>query len=89
MNPTRAEDLVYVHTNLRLLSRRSEAYKVEDTKMWDISGDAFDPFDGDAGVLEVANVSFDEPDMEAVLFTEDGNEGDGIATVNVHEDRIG
>ena len=38
--------------------------------MWDIGGDTFDSFDG-VGILEVANLSLDEPDLEAILFTED------------------
>jgi len=29
-----------VHTNLRLLGRKSDEYKEENTKMWDIGGDA-------------------------------------------------
>lgn len=31
--------------------------------MWDVGGDAFDSFE-DVGVLEVANLSLDEPDMD-------------------------
>lgn len=69
IQPQRAEDLVFVHTNLRLLSRSSEKYKEGETKMWDVSGDSFDPFDG-AGELEIANLSLDEPDMERVIFNE-------------------
>jgi hypothetical protein len=41
MLPTRAEDLVFVHSNLQLLSRNSPQYNQEETKMWDISGDEF------------------------------------------------
>ncbi|WOH02245.1 hypothetical protein DCAR_0521634 [Daucus carota subsp. sativus] len=51
--PTRAEDLVYVHTNLRLLSRKR--------------GDRFDPLDG-AEELEIASLSLDEPEMEAMIM---------------------
>ena len=43
--------------------------------MWDIAGDKFDSFD-DVGMLEVANLSLDEPEMEVVLFTDDGGIGD-------------
>ncbi|XP_038709954.1 uncharacterized protein LOC120004739 [Tripterygium wilfordii] len=67
--PQRAEDLVFVHTNLRLLSRKSHQYMTGESKMWDIGGDSFDSMDG-AGILEVANLSLDEPEMEGVLFTE-------------------
>ena len=53
------------HYNLRLLSRRSPDYKEGETKMWDIGGHTFDSFDG-AIMLEVANLSLDEPDLEAI-----------------------
>ncbi|GAV84482.1 LOW QUALITY PROTEIN: Dimer_Tnp_hAT domain-containing protein, partial [Cephalotus follicularis] len=69
MTPQSAEDLVFVHTNLRLLSRRSPTYKEWGSKMWDVGGDHHD-FE-DVGVLEVANLSLDEPDMEAVIFTDE------------------
>lgn len=63
--PSRAEDLVYVHTNLRLLSRKSDLYKTGETKLWDIGGDRFDPLDG-AEELEIASLSLDEPDLESI-----------------------
>lgn len=69
ITPQRAEDLVFVHTNLRLLSRRSPQYKHGETKMWDVGGDAFGSFE-DVGVLEVANLSLDEPELEAMIITE-------------------
>ncbi|XP_075636967.1 uncharacterized protein LOC142609272 [Castanea sativa] len=34
MAPAHADDLVYVHSNLRLLSRRNEEYIHTETKMW-------------------------------------------------------
>ncbi|KAG5562100.1 hypothetical protein RHGRI_004972 [Rhododendron griersonianum] len=80
MTPQRAEDLVYVHNNLRLLSRRTRVYTEGDNKLWDVGGDAFDSLEG-AGILEIANLSLDEPDMEAVLFTDEG-EGDAIEVDN-------
>ncbi|XP_020250313.1 uncharacterized protein LOC109827707 [Asparagus officinalis] len=74
MTPSRAEDLVYVHSNLRLLSRSSQEYQEGESRLWDIGGDAFDSFQG-AGILDVATLSLDEPTMEAVLFADDeGNE---------------
>ncbi|XP_058766128.1 uncharacterized protein LOC131639665 [Vicia villosa] len=63
MAPQRAEDLVFVHSNLRLLSRNSPQYKQEETKMWDIAGDNFGSLD-DCRILEVANLSLDEPELE-------------------------
>ena len=54
MAPVRTEDLVYVHSNLRLLSRRNEEYVNTVTKMWDIAGDSWNKrniYEG-AGILE-------------------------------------
>ena len=56
----RAEDLVYVHNNLRLLLRRSPYYNEGEYKMWDIRGDGFDSLDiENAGILEIENLSLD------------------------------
>ncbi|XP_074336689.1 uncharacterized protein LOC141673859 [Apium graveolens] len=68
--PTRAEDLVYVHTNLRLLSRKSDIYLKGETKLWDFGGDHFDPLDG-AEELEIASLSLDEPEMEQMIYQDD------------------
>ncbi|XP_074323848.1 uncharacterized protein LOC141660758 [Apium graveolens] len=65
----RVENLVYVHNNLRLLSRKSDAYLTGETKLWDIGGDCFDPFDG-GEEFEIASLSFDEPEIEA-MFNDD------------------
>ncbi|XP_058729605.1 uncharacterized protein LOC131601743 [Vicia villosa] len=64
MAPHRAEALVFVHSNLRLLSRNTPQYHQEETKMWDVAGDEFGSLD-DSGFLEVANLSLDEPGLEA------------------------
>ncbi|CAH9068878.1 unnamed protein product, partial [Cuscuta europaea] len=61
LNPKRAEDLVFIHNNLRLLSRNSAQYEDDNTKMWDVGGDQFASLE-DVGVLEFANLSLDEPD---------------------------
>ncbi|KAJ1426311.1 Ribonuclease H-like superfamily [Sesbania bispinosa] len=82
LNPKRAEDLVFIHTNLRLLSRKGKSYKEGESKLWDLAADEWDPSEG-AGVLEVASLSLDEPDLEAVLFTDDGDGNDEIDTVRV------
>ena len=42
--------------------------------MWDICGDEFDSFE-EAGELAIANLSLDEPQLEAMLFTDDGDIG--------------
>ncbi|KAL3828629.1 hypothetical protein ACJIZ3_017431 [Penstemon smallii] len=66
-----AEDLVYVHSNLRLLSRKTPQYMQGDNRMWDVAGDAFESLD-DVGILAIANLSLDEPEFEAVLFADKG-----------------
>ncbi|XP_074283133.1 uncharacterized protein LOC141607679 [Silene latifolia] len=75
LTPKRAEDLVRIHNNLRLLSRNSEEYIKGRTKMSDVGGDEHDNLD-DVGCLDVANLSLDEPDMEMMLFGDDGEIGD-------------
>ncbi|XP_058010224.1 uncharacterized protein LOC110671880 [Hevea brasiliensis] len=69
LTPKRAEDLVFIHNNLRLLSRNSSQYYHEKTKLWDVGGDQFGSME-DVGVLEFANLSLDEPELESVLFDE-------------------
>ena len=67
--PQRAGDLVFVHANLRLLSRRSSTYKEGPNKMWDVGGDQFDSLDElNIGRLEFEDLSLDEPELEAVVF---------------------
>ncbi|RZC25650.1 hypothetical protein D0Y65_004374 [Glycine soja] len=70
MTPHRAEDLVFVHSNLRLLSRNTPQYYQEETKMWDVAGDDFGSLD-DCGILEIASLSLDEPELEGVFFNDD------------------
>ena len=67
LTPERAEDLVFVHSNLRHLSRRTDAYKTGETRMRDVGGDSFDSLSG-VGLLEVADLSIDEPELQAVSF---------------------
>ena len=70
MAPARAEDLVYVHSNLRLLSRHNVEYVNIATKMWDIAGDSWNEGDihGGAGILENATLTLDEPELEAMVI---------------------
>ncbi|XP_057418633.1 uncharacterized protein LOC130712831 [Lotus japonicus] len=77
MTPERAKDLVFVHSNLRLISRISPQYHEGETKMWDIAGDVFESLDeGGCGILKVANLSLDEQELEAIFFNDDdGQEG--------------
>ena len=42
--------------------------------MWDVGGDDFDSMDiENIGLLEIANFSLDEPELEAILFDPKGN----------------
>jgi hypothetical protein len=77
LTPERAEDLVFVHTNMRHLSRRSDAYKSGETRMWDVGGDSFDSLGG-IGILEVADLLIDEPKLQAVTFGLDAQEDDVV-----------
>ena len=68
LKPQRVEDLVFVHNNLRLLSWRSPNNNEGESKMWDVGGAGFDSMDiENDGLLEIANLSLDEPQLEAVL----------------------
>ncbi|GJW24493.1 hypothetical protein Tco_0038304 [Tanacetum coccineum] len=71
LTPKRAEDLVFVHNNLRLLSRSIEQYFDEKTKMWDV-GDEFGTME-DTGFLELSQLSLDEPELESVFFSQNTN----------------
>ena len=73
LTPKRAEDLVFVHSNLRLLSRRSPEYLTGETRFWDVAGDAHEPFDG-AEQLVIAELSLNEPDYERFVFENDNVE---------------
>lgn len=61
--------MVCVHTNLCVLSKRSSAYKESPNKMWDIGGDKFDSLDElNIERFEFEDLSFDEPELEVVVF---------------------
>ncbi|WVZ83091.1 hypothetical protein U9M48_030271, partial [Paspalum notatum var. saurae] len=63
----RAEDLIFVHSNLRHLLKKTEAYKKGETRPWDVSGDSWDSMDG-VGLFEVADLSLDESELQGVSF---------------------
>ncbi|XP_068309771.1 uncharacterized protein [Pyrus communis] len=70
ITPQRVEDLVFVHNNLRLLSRNSSTYKEGITQLWDVGGDGFENLGEESvGMLEIANLSLDEPSLETTLVT--------------------
>jgi hypothetical protein len=43
--------------------------------MWDVGGDSFDSLDG-IGILEVADLSLDEPELQDVTFGLDASQVD-------------
>ena len=71
---SRAETLVYVHTNLRLIYSQRDEWLKGKTKMWDV-------FPDDMGLdnsveLALANVDLNEPAIEPVTF-DDGDTVEG------------
>ena len=82
MSHARTKDLVYVHFNLRLLSRRNVEYVNTATKMWNIVGDSWNGSDihGGAGILENATLTLDEPELEAMVI---GNANTSVLLVKV------
>jgi hypothetical protein len=68
---SRAETMVYVHTNLRLIYRKRQEWLKGKTKMWDV-------FPDDMGLdssIELALANMDlEPVLEPVTFDEDNEE---------------
>ena len=79
MAPACTEDLVYVHSNLRLLSRCNVEYVNTATKMWDIARDFWNESDihGGVGILENAALTLDEPELEAMVI---GNASTSVTT---------
>ena len=97
MAPARAEDLVYVHSNIRLLSRHNEEYVNTTTKMWDIAGDSLNESDihGGAGILENAALTLNESELEAMVI---GNASTSVTTsesevrseaIDIEDDDVG
>ena len=68
MTPARAQDLIFVHSNLRLLLRSNDEYIKGPTKMWDIVGDNWEDPYGGAGMLEIASLTLDEPELEEEII---------------------
>ncbi|KAF2324255.1 hypothetical protein GH714_011236 [Hevea brasiliensis] len=68
LTPKRAEDLVFIHNNLRLLSETPPNIMMrrQNCGMLVVINLGME----DVGVLEFANLSLDEPELESVLFDE-------------------
>ena len=65
LTPEHAEDLVFVHSNLSTSVKKN--WCVQDRRDKDMGGDSFDSFGG-IGILEVADLSLDEPELQAVFW---------------------
>ncbi|CAL5412651.1 unnamed protein product [Camellia sinensis] len=75
---SRVEDLVFVHCNIRMLSRKKKEYKEGPSKYWDLCGDRFDI---DGPPIEFAELSINEPELELVTFDD--------VMEDVHPDDVG
>ncbi|KAG8369750.1 hypothetical protein BUALT_Bualt14G0046200 [Buddleja alternifolia] len=73
ITPQCAQDLIFMHNNLRLLSRNTPEYMKGDSKLWDVVGDKFEASD-DVGILAIANLSLDEPGIESDLLMDEVGE---------------
>ncbi|KAK4713352.1 hypothetical protein R3W88_019259 [Solanum pinnatisectum] len=62
---SRAKDLVFLHYNLWLLSRKKEKYINGRSKYWDVGGDRFDI---DETTNDLTELSIDEPQIEGVIL---------------------
>jgi hypothetical protein len=69
---SRAEIMVYVHTNLPLIYRKRKEWLKGKTKMWDVFLDDM----GLDGNIELAltNMDLNEPVLEPITFDEDNEE---------------
>ncbi|KAJ9176969.1 hypothetical protein P3X46_012227 [Hevea brasiliensis] len=67
----RFKNLIFVHSNLRLLSRKEDDYTKGALKYWDIGGDHFAVEEDD--LLDVAYLSIDDPALETIIFDEEEN----------------
>ncbi|KAL9685775.1 hypothetical protein QQ045_023227 [Rhodiola kirilowii] len=54
----------------KIMIRNNPEYLDERTRMWDIGGDEFGTLEN-TGILEFADLSLDEPEMESMLFEDD------------------
>lgn len=64
--------MVFVHTNLRLLSRKSPQHMEDESKMLDVIGDVYETID-DVGILQYTNLSLDKIEFENELFLNDND----------------
>lgn len=53
--------------------------------MWDVGGDQFDSLAG-IGILEVADLSLDEPELQGVLFSVTNDEQVSVDENDIEQD---
>ena len=81
LEQSRAETMVYVHSNLRLIYRKRQEWMKGKTKMWDV-------FPDDMGLdntveLALANMDLNDPVLEPVTFDDEPNEGSSATPEDV------
>jgi hypothetical protein len=69
LEQSKAESMVYVHTNLHLIYRQREEWLKGKTKMWDVFPD--DMGLDDTVELALANMDLNDPVLEPVTFEDD------------------
>ena len=84
LEQSRAEAMVYVHTNLRLIYRKRQEWLKGRTKMWDV-------FLDDMGLdnnieLALANMDLTDPVLEPVTFDDEPNEGSSSTPADITSD---
>ena len=62
--------MVYMQSNLQLLSRKDEGYNCikKERQYYGTFVDMHDPLDDGAGLVELAELSLNEPNLEVVFF---------------------
>ena len=84
MAAAHAEDLVFVQSNLWILSGHHEEYALVATKMWNIARDTWNENDihGGSRILEIATLTLDELELEANLI------GNATSSVAISESEV-
>uniref|UniRef100_A0A803NES5 DUF659 domain-containing protein n=1 Tax=Chenopodium quinoa TaxID=63459 RepID=A0A803NES5_CHEQI len=75
LNNVEVYDEFHWITEVHADALRSEEYTKGRSKLWDVGGDEHDNL-GEVGILEMAELSLDEPEMESMIFDDvlDGKE---------------
>lgn len=78
LEQSRAETMVYVHTNLRLIYRQRQEWLKGKTKMWDVFPD--DMGLDDSIELALANMDLNDPVLEPVTFDDETQRLEGSSS---------